>query len=106
MANMSFGVNLLPKTNASYSVGNSDYKWNAYLNSINGHSPDIVIVNVTATSNTSTTVSNAKITADHVVLNDYQPSDVNISYTTSAGAIALSCSSGIPAMTLYLGVAS
>ena len=27
MANMNFGVNLLPKANNTYSLGNSDYKW-------------------------------------------------------------------------------
>ena len=36
MANMNFGVNILPKANNTYSLGNSDYKWNIYANTING----------------------------------------------------------------------
>ena len=30
MANISYGVNILPKTNNAYTLGNSDYKWNIY----------------------------------------------------------------------------
>ena len=36
MANMNFGVNILPKANNTYSLGNSNYKWNIYANTING----------------------------------------------------------------------
>ena len=36
MANMNFGVNILPKVNNTYSLGNSDKKWNLYVNEING----------------------------------------------------------------------
>lgn len=41
MANMTFGVNLIPHNNAptgnnTLSLGNSDYKWNVYINQING----------------------------------------------------------------------
>lgn len=36
MANMTFGVNLIPKTNNTYTLGNSDNKWNIYTNTING----------------------------------------------------------------------
>lgn len=37
MANISYGVNLLPKTNNAYTLGNSDYKWsNIYTAQING----------------------------------------------------------------------
>lgn len=36
MANMGFGVNILPKTNNTYSLGNSDHKWNLFVNEING----------------------------------------------------------------------
>ena len=37
MANMTFGVNLIPHNNTptgsnTYTLGNSDKKWNAYLN--------------------------------------------------------------------------
>lgn len=36
MANISFGQNILPKVNNTYSLGNSSYKWHAYLSDING----------------------------------------------------------------------
>lgn len=41
MANshMTFGVDLLPKTNAQYNLGNSSQKWNVWINQINGESP-------------------------------------------------------------------
>lgn len=37
MANISYGVNIIPKTNNAYTLGNSDYKWsNIYTNQVNG----------------------------------------------------------------------
>lgn len=41
MANMTFGVNLIPHNNVpsgsnTYSLGNSNNKWNIYVNQING----------------------------------------------------------------------
>ena len=37
MANISYGVNIIPKTNNAYTLGNSDYKWaNIFTNKING----------------------------------------------------------------------
>lgn len=36
MANIGFGQNILPKVNNTYSLGNSDNKWNLYVNEING----------------------------------------------------------------------
>ena len=36
MANMNFGVNILPKANNTYTLGNSDYKWNIFANTLNG----------------------------------------------------------------------
>lgn len=37
MANISYGVNILPKTNNAYTLGNSDYKWsNIYTTQLNG----------------------------------------------------------------------
>ena len=52
MANMNFGVNILPKANNTYSLGNSDYKWNLYTNSINGTTIDnLVLPTVSSTDN-------------------------------------------------------
>ena len=64
--------------------------------------PNILELTVSASSSTSTSISNSAITANHVVLNDTCTVPANVSYTTSAGSISLSCASGIPAMTLYL----
>ena len=61
-------------------------------------------VSVSATSSTSTTISNNKITANHVVVNDAQVAGANISWSTSSGQLTISCSGGIPAMTLHLAV--
>ena len=36
MANMNFGVNILPKADNTYTLGNSNYKWNIFINTING----------------------------------------------------------------------
>ena len=36
MANISFKQNILPKTDNTYYLGNSSYKWHAYLATING----------------------------------------------------------------------
>ena len=52
MANMNFGVNILPKANNTYSLGNSDYKWNLYTNSINGTTiNNLVLPTVSSTDN-------------------------------------------------------
>ena len=63
----------------------------------------IVQISVSATSSTSSSVSNSKLTADHVVLNEAQLIDSDVSYTTSSGSVSFSCSGGIPAMTLLFG---
>ena len=46
MANMNFGVNILPKANNTYTLGNSDYKWNIFANSLNGVSLSNIITDV------------------------------------------------------------
>lgn len=52
MANMNFGVNILPKANNTYSLGNSSYKWHAYLTGINGQAiEDLVLPPVDSTDN-------------------------------------------------------
>ena len=40
MADINFGLNILPKTNSAYNLGSNDYKWNLYVNQINGDSID------------------------------------------------------------------
>ena len=52
MANMNFGVNILPKANNTYSLGNSSYKWHAYLIGINGTAiEDLILPTVDSTDN-------------------------------------------------------
>ena len=52
MANMSFGVNILPKTNNTYTLGNSNYQWNIFVNQINGRDIiDLALPVVTSTNN-------------------------------------------------------
>ena len=46
MANMNFGVNILPKANNTYTLGNSDYKWNIFANSLNGISLTNIITDI------------------------------------------------------------
>lgn len=46
MANMNFGVNILPKANNTYTLGNSDYKWNIFANTLNGVSLTNVITDI------------------------------------------------------------
>ncbi len=61
------------------------------------------VIDVTATSSTSKTISNSNITSScrvYTMTNTDAGSD--ISWTTSDGSITLSCSSGIPAMKLMI----
>lgn len=52
MANIHFGVNLIPKADNTYTIGNSDYKWQVYVNSINGKSAsDALLPTVSSTDN-------------------------------------------------------
>jgi len=46
MANMNFGVNILPKANNTYTLGNSDYKWNIFANTLNGVSLTNIITDI------------------------------------------------------------
>lgn len=43
MADINFGLNILPKANNTYTLGNSSYKWNIYANTINGTSVESII---------------------------------------------------------------
>lgn len=64
---------------------------------------DCVIINVTATSNTSTTISNSDITSDYYVFNTASSlPTADVSWATANGSVTLTCSGGIPAMTLFL----
>lgn len=62
-----------------------------------------IVISVSATSNTTKTISNSAITEDHYVYN-LNSADIgsDMTWITRAGSITLSCSSGIPAMNLML----
>ena len=94
-----FNTDINPSANKTYSLGTTSTKWK-----LNGYVAEIIKVDVSATSSTSTSVSNSAITANHIVINDLQVIPDDVTWTTSSGSVALSCSNGIPAMTLYLGV--
>ena len=44
MANMTFGVNLVPSSDNAFCLGNSNKKWKAYLESINGDEVGLVLL--------------------------------------------------------------
>ena len=43
---MNFGVNIIPKANNTYTLGNSDYKWNIFANSLNGVSLTNIVTDI------------------------------------------------------------
>jgi hypothetical protein len=52
MADINFGVNLIPKVNNLYTLGNANYKWNIFANSINGTATtDALLPPVTSSNN-------------------------------------------------------
>ena len=56
MANISYGVNFLPKTNNTYTLGNSDYKWST-IYSVNLNITDLDVANsISMDRKSSTTV--------------------------------------------------
>ena len=63
MANVKYGVNILPKTNNTYTIGNSDYKWsNIYANQINS----INISDILTKNNIDNTGITAKTYTAHI----------------------------------------
>lgn len=64
---------------------------------------DCLVITVSATSNTITTINNSDITADYYVFNTASDKPgADITWSTSAGSLTLTCSAGIPAMTVFL----
>lgn len=60
MANISYGVNIIPKTNNAYTLGNSDYKWsNIYAVQLNGVNVANLATNSIATSSAAGLMSAA-----------------------------------------------
>ena len=60
MANISYGVNIIPKTNNAYTLGNSDYKWsNIYAVQLNGVNVANLATNSVATSSAAGLMSAA-----------------------------------------------
>lgn len=54
MANMTFGTNLIPASDNTFSLGNSNKKWNIYASTINGVTPEISDTKNTAGATNST----------------------------------------------------
>lgn len=62
-----------------------------------------LVISVTATSSTSKTINNSAITTSHYVFNTASSvAAADLSWSTAAGSLTLSCSGGIPAMTVFL----
>lgn len=60
MANVKYGVNIIPRTNNTYTIGNSDYKWaNIYTVQLNGVNVANLATNSVATSSTAGLMSAA-----------------------------------------------
>ena len=52
MADINFGVNLVPKLDSIYTLGNANYKWNIFASSINGTSvANALLPSVTSSNN-------------------------------------------------------
>lgn len=94
-----FAMNVNPDSNLARSLGSSSVQWK-----INGKIVELIEITISATSETSVSVSNANITTEHVVLNPYTTGGYEISYTTSAGSVTFTCANGFTAQTFYLGV--
>ena len=43
MSNINFGMNTLPKSNNTYTLGSNEYKWNIFANQINGVNVSTII---------------------------------------------------------------
>ena len=94
MANMNFGVNILPKANNTYTLGNSDYKWNIFANSLNGVSLSNIItdVQVNGTSILSNNIANIPLASTSapgvVMINGYglwmNPANGHVSTTKAS----------------------
>lgn len=96
---LTFNFDVNPYTSGTQTLGSSSSKW-----LLNGYLPEIILVQISATNETSYTAYNSSITENHVVINDHMQIAEDVSYTTSSGNILVTCPSGIPAMTLLLGV--
>ena len=111
MANMNFGVNILPKANNTYSLGNSNYKWaNIFTNTINGTNTEEIIASAnagiitptfTATSGYYISNTGVKSSSSNYSMSSPIPmsegdiiSLIAIGYSTSVAMISLSNEEG------------
>lgn len=94
-----FATNVNPDGNLTRSLGSSSAKWK-----INGHIQELIEVEIEETSNTTVTVNDSDITADHVVINPYEDWVNDISCTTTSGSATFTSSSGFPDCVFYLGI--
>lgn len=86
MSNMTFGVNLIPKTNNTYTLGDSTKKWNLHVNQINGVTYvaplNNIIITTTNASASDALTYNSSITLQEgqlvfVILNSAMAGNVN-----------------------------
>lgn len=93
MANMTFGVNLLPKNDGNtYSLGNSSQKWKIYLSEINdttfnglGQAAEKNVDTSISNASTSTNLPTSAAVAAFVEGKGYVTTDNNTTYTFANG---------------------
>jgi len=93
MANMTFGVNLLPKNDGNtYSLGNSNQKWKIYLSEINdttfnglGQAAEKDVDTLISDSSASTNLPTSAAVAAFVEGKGYITTDNNTTYTFTNG---------------------
>ena len=93
MANMTFGVNLLPKNDGNtYSLGNSNQKWKIYLSEINdttfnglGQAAEKNVDTLISDSSASTNLPTSAAVAAFVEGKGYITTDNNTTYTFTNG---------------------
>lgn len=94
-----FATNVNPDGNLTRSLGSSSAKW-----LINGMIVELIEVTISATADTTVTVSNANITSNHIVLNPYTTNGYDFSYSTANGSVTFTCANGFSNETFYLGI--
>lgn len=96
MANITFGVNLIPKTNNTYTLGNSDNKWNIYANTINGY-----VLNGYAECSTAADTAEKTASIPNFELSTNATIFIKFTYANAAATPTLSINNGT-AVPIYL----
>ncbi len=66
MSNLNFGMNILPKTTNTYTLGSNEYKWNIFANQINGVNVQSIINGSGSGSGVDVQINETSIVSDGV----------------------------------------